>query len=305
MSLAFVFPGQGSQFVGMGKELAAAYPEARAVFDQADHALGFSLSALCFNGPEADLTDTLNAQPALLTHSIATLHVLQKISPDRSPAFVAGHSLGEFSALVACGALEFGDTVKLVRERGRVMKLAGEINPGAMAAVIGMDAAVLAQVCDEAGAQIANLNEPAQTVITGTKDSIEKAGELAKARGAKRVIPLRVSIASHSRLMQDAAREFEKAVHATPVSSPRIPIIANVTAQPLQNADEIRQEMVKQLTSSVLWVNSIQYLAAQDVTHFIEVGPKDVLAGLIRRIDSNLRAVSVGDPASVEAFVEK
>ncbi len=302
MTLAFVFPGQGSQFVGMGKDLADNDPAARAIFEQADRALGAKISALCFAGPEADLTDTLNAQPAILTHSIAALRVWQNNSREGSPAFVAGHSLGEFSALVAADALDFADAVKLVRERGRLMKAAGEKTPGAMAAVLGLDEKTLDEVCRDAGAQIANLNEPTQIVITGTKESIEKAGELAKARGAKRVMALRVSIASHSRLMQDAAREFANAVNATPFQNPRVPVISNVTALPLRNPDEIRDELVQQLTSSVQWIKTINYLAAQGVTRFIEVGPKDVLAGLIRRINSNLSAVSVGDLASMKAF---
>jgi len=302
LTLAFVFPGQGSQFVGMGKDLADNDPAARAIFEQADRALGAKISALCFAGPEADLTDTLNAQPAILTHSIAALRVWQNNSREGSPAFVAGHSLGEFSALVAADALDFADAVKLVRERGRLMKAAGEKTPGAMAAVLGLDEKTLDEVCRDAGAQIANLNEPTQIVITGTKESIEKAGELAKARGAKRVMALRVSIASHSRLMQDAAREFANAVNATPFQNPRVPVISNVTALPLRNPDEIRDELVQQLTSSVQWIKTINYLAAQGVTRFIEVGPKDVLAGLIRRINSNLSAVSVGDLASMKAF---
>ncbi len=302
MTTAFVFPGQGSQFVGMGKDLCEVYPEARTVFEQTDRVLGFFLSNLCWSGPEAELTDTINAQPALLTHSIAALRVLQKISRDPTPAFVAGHSLGEFSALVAADALGFADAVKLVRERGRAMKAAGQKTAGAMAAVIGMDEKALEEVCGEADAQIANYNEPAQIVITGTKAAIEKAMELAKARGARRVIPLKVSIASHSRLMEDAARDFTNVVEKVAVKTPRVPVIANVTAQPLANADEIKREMVLQLTSSVQWVKSVNYLIENGVDRFVEVGPKDVLAGLVRRINSNVHAVSVGDVASVKAF---
>ncbi len=301
---AFVFPGQGSQYVGMAQDLVSAYPEARALFEQADKVLGFSLSQLCFSGPENVLTDTINAQPALLTHSIAALRVLQSLRRDNTPAFVAGHSLGEYSALVAAEVMDFADALRLVRERGRVMKDAGEKMPGAMAAIIGMDDAALETVCREAGAQIANYNSPGQIVISGAKDAMERAAALAKERGARRVLPLAVSIASHSRLMEPAAREFERAVAQTPMRAPKVPVISNVTARPLSSIEEIKRELVAQLTSSVQWVKSIEYIIAQGTTNFVELGPKDVLAGLIRRIDKNARAVSVGDVASVKAFGE-
>jgi len=300
--IAFVFPGQGSQYVGMAQDLVATYPEAQTIFAQADAVLGFALSSLCFNGPADVLTDTINAQPALFTHSIAALTVVGNLNPTLMPAFVAGHSLGEFSALVAAGAIDFGDGLKLVRERGRVMKRAGEINPGAMAAMIGIDTAALEQVCDEAGVQIANYNAPGQIVISGAKDGIARAVELAKARGAKRVIPLPVSISSHSRLMESAAREFAAAVNSTSIRAPKIPVISNVTAQPLTTVDDIRHELIAQLTLSLQWIKSIEYLVAQGVTKFIELGPKDVLAGLIRRINKDVHAVSIGDVASVKAF---
>jgi len=299
---AFVFPGQGSQYVGMAQDLVAAYPEARAVFGEADAVLGVSLSQLCFNGPENVLTDTINAQPALLTHSIAALRVLQAIQRDAAPAFVAGHSLGEYSALVAADVVDFADALKLVRERGRVMKEAGGKTPGAMAAVIGMDDVALESVCREAGAQIANYNAPGQIVISGAKDTLDRAIALAKEHGARRVIPLAVSIASHSRLMEPAARAFGYAVAHTPMRAPKIPVISNVTALPLDTVEEIRHELVAQLTSSVQWIKSIEYIIAQGVTNFVELGPKDVLAGLIRRINKDAHAVSIGDVASVKAF---
>lgn len=302
MKTTFVFPGQGSQFVGMAQDLVAHYPEARAVFDQADAALGFAISQICFAGPDALLTDTINAQPALVTHSIAALRVLQTIDPGAIPAFTAGHSLGEYSALVASGALDFADAVKLVRERGRLMKQAGEQMPGAMAAVIGMDDAALKAACDDAGAQIANYNAPGQIVISGAKDALDRAIALAKERGARRIVPLAVSIASHSRLMEPAAREFANVVNATPIREPQIPVISNVTALPLTTVDAIRLELVAQLTSSVLWTKSVEYIIAQGVTKFVEIGPKDVLAGLIRRINKDAHAISVGDVASVKAF---
>jgi len=305
VTIAFVFPSQGSQYVGMAQDLVAAYPDARAIFDQADATLGFAISSLCFNGPNDVLTDTINAQPALLTHGIAALHVLQTIKPDLAPAFVAGHSLGEYSALVAADALDFADALKLVRERGRVMKAAGEKTPGAMAALLGIDTAALEGVCAETGAQIANYNAPGQIVISGEKGALNRAVELAKARGAKRAIVLAVSIASHSRLMANAAREFANAVANTPMRAPKIPVISNVTAQPLSTVEEIRHELVAQLTSAVQWTKTIEYIAAQGVTTFIELGPKDVLAGLIRRINKDVHAVSVGDVASVKGFGEQ
>jgi len=286
----------------MAQDLVATYPEARALFEEADQVLAFSLSQLCFRGPENVLTDTINAQPALLTHSIAALRVVQSLRHE-SPAFVAGHSLGEYSALVAAEVMDFGDALKLVRERGRVMKGAGEKAPGAMAAIIGMDDAALEAICRETGAQIANYNSPGQIVISGAKDAMERAMGLAKERGARRVLPLAVSIASHSRLMEPAAREFEHAVAQTPMRIPKVPVISNVTALPLNGIAEIRRELVAQLTSSVQWVKSIEYLSTQGATSFVELGPKDVLAGLIRRINKDAHAVSIGDVASAKAFV--
>ena len=303
MPVTFVFPGQGSQYVGMGQDLVAAYPQAHAIFEQADAVLGISLTSLCFGGPENVLTDTLNAQPALLTHSIAAWRVLQSFWPSETPAFVAGHSLGEYSALVAADVLDFADALRLVRERGRLMKEAGDRMPGAMAAIIGMDDAALEAVCQESGTQIANYNSPGQIVISGSKDAMERAYALARARGARRVLPLAVSIASHSTLMESAAREFERTVAQTPMRAPQVPVISNVTALPLK-ADQIKHELVSQLTSSVQWVKSIEYAIAHGATNFVELGPKDVLAGLIRRINRDTHAISVGDVASVKAFVE-
>ena len=303
MKISFVFPGQGSQYVGMGQDLVAAYPPARSVFEQADAVLGISQSSLCFSGPEEVLRDTFNAQPALLTHSIAALRVLQSLEPDVTPAFVAGHSLGEYSALVAADVMDFADALRLVRERGRVMKEAGERTPGAMAAIIGMDDSALEAVCRETGTEIANYNASGQIVISGSKDAMESAFALARTRGARRILPLAVSIASHSTLMAPAAREFERAVAQTPMREPQVTVISNITALPLK-AEEIKHELVAQLTSSVQWAKSIEYAIAHGTTNFIELGPKDVLAGLIRRINKDTHAISVGDVASVKAFVE-
>ncbi len=304
MSIALVFPGQGSQYVGMGQDLVAEYPAARDTFAQADAVLGLSLSSLCFAGPDAVLTDTVNTQPALLTHSIATLRVLTSLRPDIVPAFTAGHSVGEIAALVAADSIEFPDALKLIRERGRVMKAAGDTTPGVMAAVIGMDQSALEEVCHATGVQIANYNAPGQIVISGAKAEMDRALTLAKERGARRTVPLAVSIASHSRWMEGAAREFAVAVAGTPIRTPRLPVISNVTARPLGDDQDVRRELVAQLTSSVQWIRSVEYMIAQGVTSVLEIGPKDVLAGLNRRIDKNVHAISIGDVAGVKAFVE-
>jgi [acyl-carrier-protein] S-malonyltransferase len=308
-TLAFIFPGQGSQFAGMGRELVEAYPEARSIFAQADTVLGFALSRLCFEGPEADLTDTVNAQPAILTHSIATLRVIQNVAPELRPARVAGHSLGEFSALVAAGSLTFEDAVMLVRERGRLMKQAGQTRPGGMAAVMPLGRDAVDEICREASAltgkpvQVANDNSPGQIVISGDNTALEKAMELAKARGAKRIIRLQVSIAAHSPLMKMAARSFRGELDAISFAPPNVPVIANVYARPLALVD-IRDELEAQLTSPVRWTESVQYLAQQGATTCIEIGPKDVLAGLVRRIDNSLTAMSVGDPKGIELLLK-
>lgn len=299
---AWVFPGQGSQFVGMGRDLFELFAEARAVFESADEALETKLSELCFEGPDAVLTDTVNAQPAILIHSIAALAALTAaLRPNLpEPKFVAGHSLGEYSALVAAGALEFVDAVRLVRARGLAMKHAGEMRPGAMAAILGLDKSRVDEVCAEAGnVQIANLNAPGQIVISGEKEALERALEMAKKAGAKRAIPLAVSIAAHSKLMRPAALEFSPAVQATPLKPAQIPVISNISATPLGDEAAVRDEMLSQLTSPVQWISSIQNMQAGGVEEFLEIGPKDVLTGLIRRIAPSAQALSLGDVAAI------
>jgi len=309
-STAFVFAGQGSQIVGMGKDLAEQFPIARTTFQQADDVLGFALSELCFNGPDDQLNDTINTQPALFVYGIAVMRVLQSERPHAQPAYLAGHSFGELTALVAAGALSFEDGLRLVRERGRVMKAAGDTSPGAMAAVLGLDVDKLRDVCAAAAAQtggvlvIANDNCPGQIVISGDVNSIEAGMNLAKAAGAKRIVKLAVSIASHSPLMAIAAGEFTKALESTHFQTPRIPVYANVTAAPLTDAALIRQELALQLTSTVRWTDSVRRMTADGASRFVEFGPKDVLTGLIKRIDDKVTALPLNNAAALQAFVQ-
>ena len=308
---AFLFPGQGSQTVGMGKGLAEASPAARALFEQADTILNFKLSELCWSGPEADLNDTHNTQPALYVCSMAALAALHETLGEFAPMFMAGHSLGEVTALVAAGALEFIDGLELVRERGRLMKRAGELSPGGMAAILNLDAPVLAEVCAEASAatgkvaQVANDNSPGQVVISGDNAALEKAIELAKARGAKRAIKLPVSIAAHSPLMEVVTGDYARFVDGLPFVAPLTTVIANSTAQPVPaDGQAIRAELVGQLTTPVRWTESIRYLAAQGVTTFIELGSKDVLTGLIKRIAPETAGYAVGSPEAIAALAQ-
>ncbi len=294
---AYLFPGQGSQYVGMGRDLCDASSVARTVFAQADSILGIILSRLCFDGPPELLNDTVNTQPAILATSVATLRVLEEHGME-GPAYVAGHSMGEFSALVAAGALSFEDGLHLVRERGRLMKQAGERNPGGMAAVLGLEREQLEAICAAVREQsgeyvgIANDNCPGQLVISGALVPLERAMKLAKERGARRVIRLAVSIAAHSPLMTEAATEFRHLLDATPFLEPAVPIVANATARPLTGPDGIRDALGRQLTSPVRWTESVRWMIGQGVTRFVEVGPKEVLTGLLRRIDQTVERAS-------------
>jgi [acyl-carrier-protein] S-malonyltransferase len=305
---AFVFPGQGSQAAGMGKALAESSPAARALFAEADEQLQFKLSELCWNGPDSDLNDTANTQPALFVTSMAALAALQEKLGNFKPAFVAGHSLGEISALVAADGLNFVDGLGLVRERGRLMKRAGELAPGGMAAILSLDADVLAEVCAEASqaaggtVQVANDNCPGQVVISGHGAALEKAMELAKARGARRAQKLPVSIAAHSPLMQVVVPDYDRYVQGLPIIEPLVPIVANATAEPLVGIDGVRQELVGQLTTRVRWTETVRYLVAQGVTTFVELGPKDVLTGLLKRIAPGTSGVAAGAPEQIEAL---
>lgn len=302
---AFLFPGQGSQKIGMGAELAKAYPAARDIFDQADNVLGFSLSNIAWEGPEEELNDTVNTQPALLVHSVAALRVFEEIYPDFSPAFVAGHSLGELSALVAAGSLEFPEALALVRRRGELMKQAGERSPGGMAAILGLDIPTVEAVTAAASSadevvQVANDNCPGQVVISGHSAAVQRAMVAAKEAGAKRALPLAVSIAAHSPLMLSVQEEFSQAVEATKMQDPLIPIVGNVEAEPLQDAEAIQIDLQAQLSARVRWTESVQFMLTSDVDSFIELGSGAVLSNLIKRIDRQAVRINLGAPENFE-----
>jgi len=304
---AFVLPGQGSQAVGMGRELAVRYPAAKQIFDEADAILGFSISRLMWQGPETDLNDTLNTQPALYVHSMAAFRAFSSRFPDFKPAALAGHSLGELSALAVAGALSFDTGLRLVRRRGELMQQAGEKTPGSMAAVLGLDIATLERVCQQATrgdevVQVANDNCPGQVVISGAKAAVERAMEGAKAAGARRAISLAVSIAAHSPLMASAQEGFNRAVDEAPMNDSFLPVIGNVLAQALDSAEAARADLKAQLTSRVRWTESVQSIIGRDVTTFVEVGTGGVLLGLIRRIEATAAGFPLGTPQDLDAL---
>lgn len=302
-SIAFVFPGQGSQSVGMGKTLVEKSPAARATFAEADDLLGFGLSTLAFEGSAGELEDTWNAQPAILTASVAAHRALQERTADEGvelvPIAVAGHSLGEFTALVVAEVLSFAETLALVRERGRLMKEAGTARPGGMAAVLGLDDAQLEAVCNAASSagvvNVANANCPGQIVISGEVAALELAMDMARAAGAKRVARLGVSIASHSPLMVDASRQLRAIIDGLDLRTPAVPIVGNVSAASITTVEDLRAELAHHVERPVNWTGSVQTMIGLGATTFIELGSGTVLAGLIKRIDRDVRTVSLAD----------
>jgi [acyl-carrier-protein] S-malonyltransferase len=311
MSLAFVFPGQGSQAVGMGKVLADAFPAARQVFDEVDAALGEPLSRLMWEGPAESLTLTENTQPALLAHSLAVMRVLSAeagVDLARDAGFVAGHSLGEYSALAAAGAFTLADAARLVRVRGRAMQKAVPVGAGAMAALLGLDFDQAVAVAAEAAqghndvCQAANDNGGGQVVVSGDKASVERAVEIAKAKGAKRAMMLTVSAPFHCALMQPAADAMAQALAQVTVRKPIVPVVANVTAKPVTEPAEIVRRLIEQVTGTVRWRDSVAYMAGQGVTTFYEVGTGKVLSGLVKRIADGASGTAIGTPDDIAAF---
>ena len=305
--VAYVFPGQGSQRVGMGRALALAFPEARAVFEEADDTLGFALSALCFEGPEDELQLTANTQPAIVSASVAALRCYRALGLEtEAPDFVAGHSLGEYSALVAAGALELGDALRLVRARGEAMQEAVPVGEGAMAAVLGLSVEdttdVAAEAAGETGGvcQLANLNAPGQIVIAGSSTAVERAIVLAGERGARRAISLPVSAPFHCALMAPARQAMEPLIRAAPMTEPQVPVVSNVDAEPLTSVSSVRHALVRQIDGSVRWAESVTVMAAAGVDRLTEFGAGKVLSGLARRIDRRLKVRSVAEPGDME-----
>jgi len=307
-NIAFIFPGQGSQFIGMGFELAQTYPLAMDIYKQADEILKIEITKISWHGPLEELNRTINTQPALFIHSIASLTMLNTLSPTLNPLFVAGHSMGEISALVATGALSFKESLLLVRQRGELMEKAGNNNPGGMAAIIGLDSNNVEALCKEASTQneivqIANDNCLGQIVISGEKNALKRAVNLAKKSGAKLVKELTVSIAAHSPLMLQAQKNFGKILKQTKIQDPSPPLIGNVSAAPLDTAEQILEDLKAQLTSRVRWTESIQFMITNGVNYFYEIGSGKVLTGLLKRIDRNVVGIPLGTPKDFDKLI--
>jgi [acyl-carrier-protein] S-malonyltransferase len=301
---ALLFAGQGAQYVGMGKDLAEAFPSAKSFFEQANEALGYDLTGVCFSGPEPELTKTENAQPGIFLVSWVAYQLLKERVPNLSFQAAAGLSLGEFTALAAAGGLSFEDGLRIVRLRGRFMQEACDASRGGMAAVIGLDEAATREICAQAGVVLANLNCPGQLVISGDSDNIVRACDLAKAKGARRALPLPVAGAYHSPLMASAQPKLESELSRVTVRPPVVPVISNVTAQPHDTPDQIRARLIEQVTSSVRWEESMRYLVAQGFTRFIELGPGSALTGFLKRIEKSATVVNIADVASLESTVK-
>jgi len=306
---ALIFPGQGSQEVGMGKDFAEKYAIARETFEQADDVLGFSLSKMCWEGPEAELNQTINTQPAIYVTSMAIFRVLQEQLPEAKPAWTAGHSLGEFTALTVAGAMSYEDGLKLVYSRSSLMQKAGEESPGAMAALLALDTDQVNTLCEQVAQEtgqvivLANDNCPGQVVVSGDIEAIDRLIEIAPEAGAKRAVKLAVSIAAHSPLMTPAAESFKKSIDATTWHEPEITVYGNVSAAPLTTVSEIREEVENQVTQAVRWTESMQGMIEVGAETFIEVGPKDVLTGLMKRIDRKSNRIALNTVDALEAFL--
>ncbi|MBX7111505.1 MAG: ACP S-malonyltransferase [Dehalococcoidia bacterium] len=297
-STAWLFPGQGAQAVGMGRDLYADVPAARAVFDAADEALGFPLSTLCFEGPEDELTRTINTQPALVTHAIAALvAAIDCGTLHEGPAYLAGHSLGEYAALIAAGAVSFEDGIRLVRERGRLMQEACDAQAGTMAAILGLERDQVASICGEHGASLCNENAPGNISIGGTLEAVRAASEAATSAGASRVVPLNVAGAFHTPLMQSAADGMRIVLGSTTFADPQTPVVSNVNAKPLTLGSQLANELTEQITAPVLWVDGVRAMLAAGCTSFVEFGPGRVLTGALKRTERSAAVRNIGTTA--------
>lgn len=302
---AFLFPGQGSQAVGMGKELYKNSSSARLVFDEIDDALNQPLSKLIFDGPESELMQTRNAQPGIMAVSLATFKAMEEVLGENDmpqPSFVAGHSLGEYTALAITGALDIASTAKLVQERGRLMQEACNLKPGTMAAIIGLDEIIIEEISRQTGTYISNINTDQQVVISGEVVAVAQALDMASSRGARRTMPLKVNGAFHSELMEPAREGLQEAVDSVNLKAPEVPIIANVTAKPIKTVNQLKRELVSQICECVQWKRSIEYMTSLGVTSFVEIGPGNALHGMLKRINRSVESRSIGNFNSIQSL---